>query len=714
MQELNDWHLRSKSDKRDLRNRNELKIVNELMKRAAKDLITLENIYQKLEYKGIDECSDKEIEKLVNHLKKFFNRLSSSIDGWKMFIQFCYFENGVLVKELVRILRAICEFLDDDEVYDDGGQNDADFLIEELLTRFSSRHEQDLLMRLAVAGLYSPLKYFLEFLSQREIDVNYNYTNSFGENLISCAAFSHDPRCLPLVVDFIYELEIGPRPTFLYPDGLNIFHILCTTEHEKKHYKNLIQGIDMNFLLQKTCDRNNMLHFCIAFNNYNLFEALLEVLQKEASEEFGSLINSRNQQGYSPYLLCFNSTKLFTKPTMSRERFIKKLLRLGVDVNETTKIRRYGHVNALCLSMLTKENKSKTGSECQVARVLISQGLDVSFVCEKGLSTLEIAVETNNYHILRHEKLNPELDINASVFFDLKYPVEVLFKCFIDAKIGTHMIDTLTALGLDLEDQVAGDALYKLQENMKNKEDQKSFVNLFHFLMGKSLRFFNLARNHGLLNKNSFLKTSIELGQALIFDWFLAVGFDLDQVINFDTCSVNRHLFSIVDPADNFRCHICLKPLETEPVYKCSTCEVRRCEECSFLGNDRIVTTVEKYLLNTKFQDDQLICLSSDVFNFVRKPLGKDLFNCIDKDNSMIRGNRADVIIQNAGLLLDSGLADKKLIDLQENKAEFAQKPFGSLLAKLELVSSETKHSRVKTKRRNAVFGNMFGKNRAS
>eukprot|EP00924_Labyrinthula_sp_SR-Ha-C_P012277 snap_masked-scaffold_10-processed-gene-1.50-mRNA-1 protein AED:1.00 eAED:1.00 QI:0/0/0/0/1/1/2/0/99 len=94
-----------------------------------------------------------------------------------------------------------------------------------------------------------------------------------------------------------------------------------------------------------------------------------------------------------------------------------------------------------------------------------------------------------------------------------------------------------------------------------------------------------------------------------------------------------------------------------------------------------------------KFQDYQLICLSSDVFNFVRKPLGKDLFNCIDRANSMIRGNRADLIIQNARMLQNSGLADKTLVDLQRNEFEFVHKKFGSLLAKLELISSETMKS---------------------
>eukprot|EP00924_Labyrinthula_sp_SR-Ha-C_P014729 snap_masked-scaffold_85-processed-gene-0.26-mRNA-1 protein AED:1.00 eAED:1.00 QI:0/-1/0/0/-1/1/1/0/88 len=86
-----------------------------------------------------------------------------------------------------------------------------------------------------------------------------------------------------------------------------------------------------------------------------------------------------------------------------------------------------------------------------------------------------------------------------------------------------------------------------------------------------------------------------------------------------------------------------------------------------------IVTIVENFLLNTKLQDDQSICLSSDVFNFVRKPLGKVLFNCIDKDKLMIKGNRTDVIIQNARMLLDSGLGDKRLVDLQRNKAKFVQ-----------------------------------------
>eukprot|EP00924_Labyrinthula_sp_SR-Ha-C_P000327 snap_masked-scaffold_25-processed-gene-3.23-mRNA-1 protein AED:1.00 eAED:1.00 QI:0/0/0/0/1/1/2/0/174 len=174
---------------------------------------------------------------------------------------------------------------------------------------------------------------------------------------------------------------------------------------------------------------------------------------------------------------------------------------------------------------------------------------------------------------------------------------------------------------------------------MENKEGQK---------------FFHKG-NHGLLSKKGFLKTSIELGQVFIFDWFLATGFNLDQVINFDTCSLNRNLFSEVHADEKISCHIYLKSFETESGYICSTCEVQRCKECYFLDNDRIVTTVENYLLSMKFQDDQLICLSSGVFNFVRKPLGKDLFNCIDKDNSIIRGNGTDVIIQNARMLLDSG-----------------------------------------------------------
>eukprot|EP00924_Labyrinthula_sp_SR-Ha-C_P014710 snap_masked-scaffold_85-processed-gene-0.5-mRNA-1 protein AED:1.00 eAED:1.00 QI:0/0/0/0/1/1/2/0/237 len=218
---------------------------------------------------------------------------------------------------------------------------------------------------------------------------------------------------------------------------------------------------------------------------------------------------------------------------------------------------------------------------------------------------------------------------------------------------------------------------------MENEEDQKSFVNLFHFLMG----------NHGLLNKNGFLKTSIELGQVFIFDWFLAIGSNLDQVINFDTWSLNRNLFSEVHAEENISCHVYLKPLETESVFVCSTCEVHRCKEFYFLDNDIIVTLVENFLLNTKLQDDQSICLSSDVFNFVRKPLGKVLFNCIDKDKLMIKGNRTDVIIQNARMLLHSGLSDKRLVDLERNKGEFVQKQFGSLLAKLELVISEAMKS---------------------
>eukprot|EP00924_Labyrinthula_sp_SR-Ha-C_P003598 snap_masked-scaffold_53-processed-gene-1.94-mRNA-1 protein AED:1.00 eAED:1.00 QI:0/0/0/0/1/1/2/0/170 len=153
-----------------------------------------------------------------------------------------------------------------------------------------------------------------------------------------------------------------------------------------------------------------------------------------------------------------------------------------------------------------------------------------------------------------------------------------------------------------------------------------------------------------------------------------AIGFNLDQVINFDTCSLNHNLFSEVHADENISCHVYLKPLETESVFVCSTCEVHRCKECYFLDNDRIATTVENYLLNTKLQVDQLICLSFDVFNFVRKPLEKDLFNCIDRDNSIIRGNRAGLIIQNARMLLDPGLADKRLVDLQRYKAEFIQK----------------------------------------
>eukprot|EP00924_Labyrinthula_sp_SR-Ha-C_P013476 snap_masked-scaffold_5-processed-gene-3.1-mRNA-1 protein AED:1.00 eAED:1.00 QI:0/0/0/0/1/1/3/0/218 len=167
------------------------------------------------------------------------------------------------------------------------------------------------------------------------------------------------------------------------------------------------------------------------------------------------------------------------------------------------------------------------------------------------------------------------------------------------------------------------------------------------------------------------------------------IGFNLDQVINFDTCSLNRNLFSEVHADENTSCHVYLKPLKTESVFVCSTCEVHMCKECCFLDNDRIVIIVENYLLNTKLQDDQLICLSSDVFNFVRKPLGKDLFNCVDRDNSMIRRKRAHLIIQNARMLLHSGLADQRLVDLERNKGEFVQKQFGSLLAKLELVISE-------------------------
>eukprot|EP00924_Labyrinthula_sp_SR-Ha-C_P001397 snap_masked-scaffold_44-processed-gene-1.37-mRNA-1 protein AED:1.00 eAED:1.00 QI:0/0/0/0/1/1/2/0/227 len=208
---------------------------------------------------------------------------------------------------------------------------------------------------------------------------------------------------------------------------------------------------------------------------------------------------------------------------------------------------------------------------------------------------------------------------------------------------------------------------------MENEEDQKSFVNLFHFLMDKTFQFFNHAGNHGLLNKT--------------------IGFNLDKVINFYTCFLNRNLFSEVYVDENISCHVYLKPLETESVLISSTCEVHRCKECYFLDNDRIVTRVENYLLNTKLQGDQLICLSSDVFNFVQKPLGRDLSNCIDRDNSMIRRKRAHLIIQNARMLLHSGLADKRLVDLERNKGEFVQKQFGSLLAKLELVISEAMKS---------------------
>eukprot|EP00924_Labyrinthula_sp_SR-Ha-C_P012274 snap_masked-scaffold_10-processed-gene-1.51-mRNA-1 protein AED:1.00 eAED:1.00 QI:0/-1/0/0/-1/1/1/0/123 len=123
---------------------------------------------------------------------------------------------------------------------------------------------------------------------------------------------------------------------------------------------------------------------------------------------------------------------------------------------------------------------------------------------------------------------------------------------------------------------------------MENEEDQKSFINLFHFLIGKTFQFFKHKENHGLLNKNGFLKTSIELDQVFIFDWFLAIGFNFDQVINFDTCSVNRNLFSEVHADENISCHVYLKPLETESVYVGSTCEIHRCAECSFLDNDRI------------------------------------------------------------------------------------------------------------------------------
>eukprot|EP00924_Labyrinthula_sp_SR-Ha-C_P014730 snap_masked-scaffold_85-processed-gene-0.32-mRNA-1 protein AED:1.00 eAED:1.00 QI:0/-1/0/0/-1/1/1/0/78 len=59
----------------------------------------------------------------------------------------------------------------------------------------------------------------------------------------------------------------------------------------------------------------------------------------------------------------------------------------------------------------------------------------------------------------------------------------------------------------------------------------------------------------------------------------------------------------------------------------------------------------------------------------------------------MIKGNRTDVIIQNARMLLYSGLSDKRLVDLERNKGEFVQKQFGSLLAKLELVISEAMKS---------------------
>eukprot|EP00924_Labyrinthula_sp_SR-Ha-C_P000344 snap_masked-scaffold_25-processed-gene-3.4-mRNA-1 protein AED:1.00 eAED:1.00 QI:0/0/0/0/1/1/2/0/92 len=59
----------------------------------------------------------------------------------------------------------------------------------------------------------------------------------------------------------------------------------------------------------------------------------------------------------------------------------------------------------------------------------------------------------------------------------------------------------------------------------------------------------------------------------------------------------------------------------------------------------------------------------------------------------MIKGNRTGLIIQSARMLLDPGLADKRLVDMQRNEAEFVQRQFDSLIANLELAISEAMKS---------------------
>eukprot|EP00924_Labyrinthula_sp_SR-Ha-C_P003276 augustus_masked-scaffold_15-processed-gene-4.16-mRNA-1 protein AED:1.00 eAED:1.00 QI:0/-1/0/0/-1/1/1/0/723 len=575
-----------------------------------------------------------------------------------------------------------------------------------------------LLMCLAFSGKYVFIREVYEFSERHQIKLNLGHELPDRTDIIACAIFSDNVDTILYVLDICYEKAyLFRRKT--YPATVNVIHLLANTnQHEigKVGYKKILEKLEftksLGFYRKPSSSGLNILHSCIIFNNFQLFQTFFELLNKAVTDEssFISRLSvfsfvSRDSRGGLNALFCCGETYLFRRDDRKpRDRFARLLIENGANCNSTLNmVGVIGHGWSVLMFFLQTSVYGEHPKQTEpLVKLLIKNGANLFYKIPNGLDPFQLAFASNALSIIKiilqeNAKLQtPAIDLNKRFQLYEIHPATYLASSYVESQRGVPEIqdefwDVLFDHGMLVEPmpdksgkvdsvQLLFYRLAFLKENdVRHQQRLIALVRKFVTRMDISDINFDIDFRYG--NSLTPLMICVVRGFYEIFLFFVSLGSNLHLTLHLMCCSLkspHRITSETLAPGKAGACDLCMARVkEGRVIKKCENdkCDTWYCDRCLFFmpnGN----TDINVFDLAERNKDQRFL----QVLQISQSKLFREFLLEQKTERSTMRLKKAKIFCKYFSRYVDSGLADipgmtaeqdiSALLDIEEEDFE--------------------------------------------